>query len=89
MGRVLNVLSNLAAGKLERSLKCESCGREFTCGASLKGCWCAEVEVSDEDRASLRARFSDCLCRECLEDSDRWRNTKVSSCADDESIPRQ
>ena len=50
-----------------RASKCEACGKEFTCGASLKGCWCSEVVVSDETRANLKAAYQDCLCRECLE----------------------
>lgn len=52
---------------LSRKLTCESCGNEFSCGASLTGCWCAEIKLSDEDRAALKKRFRDCLCRACLE----------------------
>ena len=46
---------------------CEACGSAFTCGASLQGCWCTEVRVTAEARADLRARYRDCLCRDCLE----------------------
>ena len=46
---------------------CESCGGEFTCGASEAGCWCAEVELDEATRAELRSRFRSCLCRACLE----------------------
>jgi hypothetical protein len=46
---------------------CESCGGEFACGATLKGCWCSEVKLSDAALAELRERFKGCLCRECLE----------------------
>lgn len=46
---------------------CESCGDEFVCGASLRGCWCMEIELSDEARADLKTRFDKCLCRDCLE----------------------
>ena len=46
---------------------CEACGNEFRCGASLAGCWCSEIKLSDEARAELRARYRNCLCRECLE----------------------
>jgi hypothetical protein len=67
MSRVLKVLTNLAAGKLERNLTCEACGKEFVCGASLKGCWCSEVKLTDENRTAIRQTYSDCLCRECLE----------------------
>ena len=46
---------------------CEACGREFTCGAELSGCWCEEIKLSDAARAELRARYERCLCRACLE----------------------
>jgi hypothetical protein len=46
---------------------CEACGKDFTCGASLAGCWCTELKLSDEARADLRNQYSRCLCRECLE----------------------
>jgi len=53
--------------KGERPLQCEACGENFTCGASLSGCWCGEIKLSDEARAELRAKYKDCLCRRCLE----------------------
>jgi hypothetical protein len=46
---------------------CEACGAAFTCGATLAGCWCTEVKLSDETRADLRTKYERCLCRECLE----------------------
>jgi hypothetical protein len=46
---------------------CEACGGSFTCGAKLSGCWCSEIKLSDETRAELKARYSSCLCRQCLE----------------------
>jgi len=46
---------------------CPACGEQFACGASLRGCWCAEVKLTDAVRAELRARYSGCLCRACLE----------------------
>src|SRR5215470_14621791 len=46
---------------------CESCGNEFTCGATIRGCWCTEVKLTDETRKELRSKFKDCLCRNCLE----------------------
>jgi hypothetical protein len=49
------------------STVCEACGAPFSCGAQLAGCWCAEVELTEEARGSLRARYSHCLCRACLE----------------------
>jgi hypothetical protein len=49
-----------------RPLTCESCGKEFSCGMSLRGCWCSEVQLSDDSRAELKKQFRDCLCRDCL-----------------------
>ena len=46
---------------------CEACGSSFTCGASLTGCWCWKVKLTDEDRARLRSSYSKCLCPACLE----------------------
>lgn len=46
---------------------CEACGNAFECGASLRGCWCAEIKLSDAQRAQMRSRYKGCLCRECLE----------------------
>ena len=63
--RVLKTLKAIAGGG--RELKCEACGGDFVCGASLKGCWCSEVQLNDDDRASLKTKYSDCLCRVCLE----------------------
>ncbi|MFN2578419.1 MAG: cysteine-rich CWC family protein [Pyrinomonadaceae bacterium] len=51
---------------LNREKVCESCGNEFSCGASLSGCWCSQIDLSDESRAGLRSRYRDCLCRDCL-----------------------
>ncbi|MGZ8844341.1 MAG: cysteine-rich CWC family protein [Pyrinomonadaceae bacterium] len=61
--RVLSVVSP----RFGRPIVCEACGQEFSCGMSLRGCWCASVELSDETRAELKALYKDCLCRECLE----------------------
>jgi hypothetical protein len=46
---------------------CEACGERFVCGASLAGCWCAEIKLSAETRAELSKRYKHCLCRACLE----------------------
>jgi hypothetical protein len=47
--------------------RCEACGNEFTCGATITGCWCMKVTVSKETRTRLRGRYKNCLCRACLE----------------------
>jgi hypothetical protein len=46
---------------------CASCGEPFICGATLGGCWCTEVKLNEDARARLRAKFTGCLCRACLE----------------------
>jgi hypothetical protein len=45
---------------------CEGCGNQFTCGATLAGCWCSEIKLSDHERAKLKNRYRSCLCNECL-----------------------
>jgi Family of unknown function (DUF5522)/Cysteine-rich CWC len=52
---------------LGQTENCESCGEPFVCGASLKGCWCTEVELTDTTRHTLRSKFTNCVCRNCLE----------------------
>jgi len=48
---------------------CAACGKPFHCGASLRGCWCEEVTLTDAQRARLRETHEAkrCLCRPCLE----------------------
>jgi hypothetical protein len=46
---------------------CEACGELFTCGATLSGCWCQEIKLSEAVRTELRSRYDRCLCRTCLE----------------------
>ena len=65
MSKVLRTLKTIAIGG--RTVKCEACGNNFTCGASLKGCWCAEIKLTDQHRDAMKAQYSDCLCRDCLE----------------------
>lgn len=45
---------------------CESCGREFGCGAADASCWCAQSKLSRERLAILREHFERCLCPDCL-----------------------
>jgi len=47
--------------------RCEGCGGDFTCGATITGCWCMRVPLTTETRARLRGRYTSCLCRACLE----------------------
>ena len=46
---------------------CPACGEKFVCGATLAGCWCSEVKLSEEMRANLKERYKGCLCQTCLE----------------------
>ena len=48
-------------------IPCEACGDHFKCGATVTGCWCSEVKLSSATRADLRQRYTNCLCRSCLE----------------------
>jgi cysteine-rich CWC protein len=46
---------------------CESCGREFGCGAQDAICWCATIAIAPERLAVLREHFERCLCPDCLQ----------------------
>ena len=63
----LRKLAGLFSERLRQPSVCAACGGEFSCGASLRGCWCSEVKVSDATRAELSSRYRGCLCRDCLE----------------------
>ena len=45
---------------------CESCGREFACGADTESCWCSDIALTGERLAVLREHFERCLCPDCL-----------------------
>ena len=45
---------------------CESCGREFGCGADEDACWCNDVTLTPERLAILREHFERCLCPDCV-----------------------
>lgn len=51
---------------LKRARTCEACGSDFECQIGLKGCWCSEVELTDEARQEMAATYRDCLCPACL-----------------------
>ena len=53
---------------------CESCGDEFVCGATLKGCWCMSVKLSDEARKNLNQKYKNCLCEKCLKENSSIEN---------------
>jgi hypothetical protein len=45
---------------------CESCGREFRCGADTGACWCDRIALGPDRVAILREHFERCLCPDCL-----------------------
>jgi hypothetical protein len=45
---------------------CESCGREFDCGADAGACWCDALVLGQDRLAILREHFERCLCPDCL-----------------------
>jgi hypothetical protein len=65
----LRSMVSIVLPQLKQPSVCEACGNEFTCGATLAGCWCMEVELDDATRAKLREKYNGCLCRACLEAS--------------------
>lgn len=48
--------------------RCERCGREFICGATLSGCWCMKLKLTERARQELKAAYKDCLCPDCLKE---------------------
>jgi hypothetical protein len=64
---MLKNLASLVLPQYREPAMCEACGESFVCGATLSGCWCQEIKLSDEVRAELRTRYERCLCRTCLE----------------------
>jgi len=66
MNHTLVKIGNALSQALTRQKICEACGNEFSCGASLRGCWCSEIDLNDETRVDLKTQYRDCLCRDCL-----------------------
>ncbi len=48
-------------------LKCESCGKDFLCGANIGKCWCFELELKADKLVKLQDNYKNCLCQDCLE----------------------
>ena len=44
---------------------CPRCGKEFECVHSID-CWCVKVKLTDTTKAYLKEHYSDCLCKDCL-----------------------
>ena len=52
-----------------RATTCPRCGGPFACGAGADRatpCFCVSFELGAQRLAELRARWSDCLCADCL-----------------------
>jgi hypothetical protein len=47
-------------------LICESCGKDFPCGAKSGKCWCFEIDLEEETLSKLQKEFESCLCEDCL-----------------------
>ncbi len=62
--------------KVSDKLICESCGKEFSCGANVGECWCFTVELKAETLTELRGNFESCLCEDCLENLNKENGKK-------------
>ncbi|MEK6336998.1 MAG: cysteine-rich CWC family protein [Acidobacteriota bacterium] len=63
----LRKIAGLFADRFSGSPTCEACGNEFSCGVSLRGCWCSEIKLNDQALAEMKERYRGCLCKPCLE----------------------
>lgn len=45
---------------------CESCGKDFSCGAKTGKCWCFEIELDADALKILQKIYKNCLCSNCL-----------------------
>ena len=66
MTKSCNQSCNESVSGLPRSLICEGCGAEFTCGVLSPECWCEKVELSTQTREQLTGNYKECLCESCL-----------------------
>jgi hypothetical protein len=64
---------------------CAACGEEFSCGAPASGCWCEELQIAREVLSELRARYTDCLCRQCLSSAATASSAQRAARSDSES----
>jgi len=48
--------------------KCPRCGHAFECKpGNITECQCFGIVLSDEQRSWIEQKYSDCLCRSCLQ----------------------
>ena len=49
------------------SHKCPRCGNAFACKpGNITQCQCFGIVISEEQRAFMDKKYTDCLCRDCL-----------------------
>lgn len=47
---------------------CQRCNTAFECTpGNITQCQCYGIKITDEQRAYIEQRYSDCLCRDCLQ----------------------
>jgi hypothetical protein len=63
----------------KETLKCESCGKSFECGAKSGNCRCFSIAIEPQILAQLKEQFQNCLCQKCLPNSRQPKNTFQSS----------
>lgn len=50
------------------SKSCPRCKKTFECKpGNISQCQCYGIEMSSEQRAYIDQRYTDCLCRDCLQ----------------------
>ncbi|MDF2380007.1 cysteine-rich CWC family protein [Nostoc ellipsosporum NOK] len=48
--------------------KCPRCGNGFECKpGNITECQCFGIALTDEQRSWIEQKYSDCLCRDCLQ----------------------
>jgi len=60
-------LGSRSINALSMTKTCPRCGKTFECVHSVD-CWCVKVKLTDATKAFLKERYSDCLCKDCLEE---------------------
>ena len=61
--------------------RCSRCGGEFICGAAdtSQPCACTTVALDVQTLASLRERYTGCLCLSCLREIQRGESSRAEA----------
>lgn len=51
--------------------KCSKCQKPFECCNETPGCWCEDVFIDMKTLEELKAKYDNCLCKECLKGYER------------------